>query len=214
MINREIRIYPRPNPNDQEEFLIELFFGIEGDYLDRCVARAYRDFNRTLRGVAKLESKNSRALYYGGGEIISRQLGKLKSFKVTQETFDQWHHIACQDLRNAYAKGKYKKFSFGQAQKWLNMTYKYIQVMGETRIPGYSIFYPFAHVPIDRIVLKQFKRKFSEFSPPKLSVESWSRLDDYEEYMEYQRWIRNTFSGSAPLAVEFIEWPEAMRIFG
>ena len=41
-----------------------------------------------------------------------------------------------------------------------------------------------------------------------LRFNSWSRLDSYREYMDFQHWVRQTFPSSAPLAVAFFLWQE------
>jgi hypothetical protein len=99
-----------------------------------------------------------------------------------------------------YDKRGYGRFYVGQAQKWLNMTLKYIYVMGDERVPSYDRFYGFGHVPIDNVIIGRFQ----EYKPRRLGA--WSRLNDYEEYLGYQQWIRETWPDSAPFAVEFNLW--------
>jgi hypothetical protein len=43
----------------------------------------------------------------------------------------------------------------GQAQKWLNMTFKYVYVMGEHRLPGFIHLYDLCHVPLDNILMNR-----------------------------------------------------------
>ena len=65
----------------------------------------------------------------------------------------------------------YERFNVGLAQKWINMTLKYIFVLGDRRVPGYGHLQPFCHVPLDRFVLEEaMKDGF-----PKLPFQ-WSRL--------------------------------------
>ncbi len=80
------------------------------------------------------------------------------------------------------------------------MTFKYIYVLGENRILGYRDLYQLCHVPFDNILIK----RLGKYGFPRLS-KSWSRLDDYDEYLSHQEWIRRRFS-LVPLDVEFILW--------
>jgi len=43
---------------DYEDYLVRLYFGKTTDFLECCISRAYRDFNRTLHGIAKTNEKD------------------------------------------------------------------------------------------------------------------------------------------------------------
>jgi hypothetical protein len=83
------------------------------------------------------------------------------------------------------------------------MALKYVFVFGEDRLPGYAQLFGLAHVPLDNIILDRFSR----YGRRNLTT-AWSRLS-YEEYMNIRRWVRLSFPGSAPLAVEFALWQKA-----
>jgi hypothetical protein len=171
-----------------------LYFGSNPDNLSACIERAYRDFNRTLHGVAHIVEKKP--------EVHDRASAQVRSFltglaDITDQTaFDNWHRTACAELSRIYSEAGYKDFHAGQAQKWLNMALKYILVFGEERVPGYAHVFELAHAPLDNIILDRFSR----YGLRKLTT-AWSRLS-YEEYMGVQLWLRSSFPDS-PLAVEF-----------
>ena len=48
-------------------------------------------------------------------------------------------------LADSYRRDGYSKFAVGHGQKWINMTVKYMFVMGERRIAGFSHLYDFCH---------------------------------------------------------------------
>jgi hypothetical protein len=123
---------------------------------------------------------------------------------TSQQPFDTWHRAACIRLCTTYKQHGYDGFHIGQAQKWLNMSLKYIYVFGAKRLPGYDHLYQFGHVPLDRIIVQRLQ---NDYDAPKLST-SWSQIEDYEEYLRFQQWIRDTFADSVPLAVEFHLWRE------
>lgn len=193
-----MKTYPAPTQNEYKDFLIRVYFGTGPEYLRPCIRRAYLDFCRTLHGISRIPG-----IYQHAGSAIEKSITNLKndSINTGQESFDDWHHAACNHLRTIYSDHGYEAFSIGQAQKWLNMSFKYAFTIGDKRLPGYSRFFQFCHVPLDNIIINRLK----SYNPPPLS-RSWSRLQDYEEYLHFQQWLRDTFENSIPLAVEFHMW--------
>lgn len=190
------------NRKDYEEYLIRLYFGKSDDLLAACLNRAYRDFNRTMHGFDKLKTKDQlhqKVLDYLKKSFLEMQTGCVRISK--QEEFDDWHGSICSILASYYENHGYISFSVGQAQKWINMTFKYIFTMGEDRVPGFNNLYEFCHIPLDNIILKKLS---GEYGFTGLSC-AWSRLDDYDEYLACQKWIRQTFS-EIPLDIEFKLW--------
>jgi len=186
---------------DYEDFLICLYFGQEHDYLLNCINRAYLDFNRTLHGLGDLASKN--ALYEHACSNLKQLFGDLQNGKIhvtNQIGFDSWHRAACQRLTAIYIEHGYTQLFVGQAQKWLNMTFKYIFTMGEQRLQGFGDVYQFCHVPLDNVLIEQL----TKYGFPKLPC-AWSRLNNYDKYLEYQQWIRQRFD-RVPLDIEFLLW--------
>src|ERR1035438_8867012 len=49
---RALSPFSIPTFLDHYEYLLRLYFGSDSDHLARCIARAYRDLNRTLHGIA------------------------------------------------------------------------------------------------------------------------------------------------------------------
>jgi hypothetical protein len=166
-----------------------------------CVHRAYLDLCRTLHGFrafpkATVLSRRAHA------KVQSSLLALSLNGCVDQESFDKWHRKACAGLCKLYTDQNFK-FGIGQAQKWINMAFKYLFVFGEEKIPGYAELYKFGHVPLDNWMLE----KFAAHEAQNLSS-AWSRMRDYGEYFKFQSWIRRTFSDSVPLAVEFHMYQE------
>ena len=91
-------------------------------------------------------------------------------------------------------------FHAGQAQKWVNMTLKYVFTVGEEHIPGFGPAYAFCHAPIDNIVLGELTR-YGFDCPRKV----WSQFD-YGEYFKCQEWMREKFKPTPLLSVEFLLW--------
>ena len=194
-------LYAAPTQAEQEQFVYRLYFGPDGDAFDQVVKRAYLDLSRTAHGVGSYPQAHRDAVRLLRNEIESLPGNRNTQ---TQQGFDMWHESICRRLCNAYSDAGYDKFYVGQAQKWINMTLKYIYVFGEKRIPGYLPLYHLCHVPIDNILLntKEFK-ELANFN------EAWSRIKSYSAYMSFQTAARNRFPNSALLAVEFLVWQRA-----
>lgn len=186
-----------------EEYLIRLYFGNRDDLLHACISRAYRDFNRTGHGLSRLENKG--ALYTQASDYLRQTFSDIQQDKTNvsnQEQFDRWHQATCGRLAECYINHGYNTFSIGQAQKWINMTFKYIFTMGDNRLPDFYNLYKLCHIPIDNIVLDELRK---EAGFPGLTC-AWSRLDDYGKYLSCQKWIRERFPSDAPLDIEFRMW--------
>lgn len=210
-VSPALSLFPVPTQTDQDHFLRRLYFGgaDKGSDLKKCIAKAYRDVCRTIRGIAthpfaaeiRCSAENT---LFDAIEALARNDVEIRD----QLTFDTWHKDLCDQLKESYSSGGFAKddegmFTYGHAQKWINMTLKYVFVYGEAHLPGYNSLYAFCHVPIDTIIVKQLKRYGSDF--PELTT-AWSQITDYSAYSAFQKWIRETFVGSVPLAVEFALW--------
>jgi len=195
----------KPTKQEQNDFVLHLYFGFNEDPLDSCIKRAYLDMARTLHGLAKHE--NREILTPDAAKLLKlflNDLVKIQTIK-TQDEFDSWHHMICNSLIMSYQVGGYMDFSYGQAQKWLNMTMKYIYVFGDDYFPDYTSVYNFCHMPLDNYILDALYKK----GAPKLGT-SWSTTKKVN-YLKIQNWIRDAYPEVAPLAVEFHLWNEAMK---
>ncbi len=190
-------------PQAASKHLLLYFFGAGTDYLALCIARAYRDFSRTLHGIRGQSDVSSGARQYLHASLKSLP---TELTVVDQDSFDAWHKTVCAGLVSRFRASGFDHVHVGQAQKWLNMALKYAFIFGESSLPGYSKFFGLCHVPIDNIILKS--KPFAE--APAFSS-AWSRIDDYGQYLKFQHWVRAQFPGQSPLAVEFVAWAAAQH---
>lgn len=65
----------RPSGSDNYEYLLRVYFGSKGDYLARCIDRAYLDFCRTLDGIQKFNKTEKKA---GREPLIDQASAYLK----------------------------------------------------------------------------------------------------------------------------------------
>ncbi len=169
-----------------ENFLWYSYFGITKDSastnqnraLQKCIDRAYRDFNRTLnfcystKEIALANEKKpyerteyeSKAAAFpekksdwkkGTVEILTESIDTILHDTSKAYTYSCWHKKVCDDLVKLSIKSHAfadNGFTYGHAQKWVNMTMKYILLMGlwDTELAHIK---PYLHIPIDNYIL-------------------------------------------------------------
>lgn len=136
-------------------------YGLGQSEIELVGMRAYRDLNRTLRykegtDVPCQFGKSPRwhfASRISMDELAVGVYGLLQC--KTMEEFDYAHRRCCSQILDVANGPEYdmllkEKLTFGQVQKWLNMTMKYLLLLGYVpeNIQG------FLHVPIDDYILE------------------------------------------------------------
>ena len=174
-----------------KKFLVCCYFGQSEDLIKAAVDRAYVDmashtlqyneFKKDENGI-----KEKWCCRFNASQIISEG---LKKYPMNNENFNGWHQSVIEELKNAYGE---HNLTEGQAQKWLNMTIKYIYVFvhlfGERygRLDEISGFLKDTSVddykcPVDSYVLKGAK----------VDDVSWSKLDSDKYNEKYNEIIQN-----------------------
>lgn len=156
--------------------------------------------------------------------ILSPIKTKEGEISFKNSDFDDWHKAKCEEIinfmNNSIDKSntkilKKESFTIGQAQKWVNMTLKYLWLLNA--LPT-GVKPEYLHVPIDSYIIEiayDNKNKFEnalgllEDKPPK----SWSKLPEYKKYFEIQEAIRkaiktNTTNETIPIKWESLAWIE------
>lgn len=215
---------------DREENEIEV--------IQKCARRAYRDLARTVRYAhpasepekAKADSglaafKNLQKKHIS--DVCNDMAQSIYACKEGFNKFDSWHKKKCKwiihkmnkpyDDRKKFLK---EDFTYGQAQKWLNMTLKYLWLLD--RLPK-GIKAQSLHVPIDRFILEKLKEtgKFNEKSNKITGSgesffyngKTWSAMSDIENYKTLQEEIKE-IAGEAnllPIEWESLAWLEVAK---
>ena len=189
---------------DALDFLKVIYFGAITDPYEAASFRAYRDFNRTLR-FGEMPDEVRLDLRKQVTEILRERISNIaEETHMTQESFDTWHKETCGLIRQPYVNAGIE-FSWGQAQKWLNMTIKYLYIVGSCSF--YGIF-QFCHIPIDKYVFQIAKKELG-IPIPRIA---WSHWSDYDgQYMTYQKELRSRIKGYDPLRWEFKYWLKEAR---
>lgn len=194
-------------PKDIEDFWIRVYLNPKGNLIEASADRAYRDLNRTLRGLGKEQSiekyKHIRSL------VINLSQDLISFDPMNQSSFDNLHRQKCEDLIKGFnIQYENIRMTVGQAQKWINMYLKYLFVLGESRIPSINRNYQYFHIPVDNII--------QEALVARESIErikgAWSRINDYDVYLDYQKRIRKAFKDKTPMDVEFKVFNETPSI--
>lgn len=185
---------------DHTRFVFSAYFGTQGSPRALCLKRAYLDTNRTLTGVGALPllRKEAEAQLHTCLDEVRTE----PQYSTSRNGFDIWHRATCDGLCRLYGSYDYRLFTVGHAQKWVNMTLKYIFTLGEDLLPGFGHLVDFCHAPLDNGVIT----RLCEYGFPGNSVR-WTQIQDYDEYLGYQNWIRAHFS-LIPLDAEFYLWLE------
>ncbi len=195
--------FPEPTSEELHEHLVGLFFGFK-DLLSAAILAAYGDLARTLGGISG--HPNADDLKKRAVSLLQGALPDGVASATAEETFDTWHEQTCQGLRDIYTGGHFSGFSYGHAQKWVNMLVKYSVLLEDRAVPGSRAFLPVAHMPLDSIILGVLSR---DYGLQTTTCEPWSKISDYRVYMGLQAHIRARFKPS-PLSAELRLWrPEA-----
>ena len=165
------------------------------DIIALAITKSYRDLMRTIRGFSY--NPNHDAIIRNARQTLYASITKILSDEInTQTEFDDLHKIACYDLISSF-EGQI--FTVGQAQKWINMTFKYLHLLDYSEVEK---IYEYCHIPIDSYILN-----ITNYTMNK----AWSKLNDYYEYLEFQNWFRDKYPNDIPLDKEFYLWLEASK---
>ena len=177
-------------------------FGTEKNNEKATAKRAYRDMCRTIRfekGVSQTVKDDCRTRVI---ELIETEIKTCNSID-TIEKYDKFHDSLCLRIIDCYNNQTIAEITYGQAQKWVNMTMKYLCVLYEGQCDWLNKIYSFLHIPIDSIILDKAKKEF----PNDFSVNNtpWSQLSR-EEYITIQNKLRAVIKDVALIDWEFKAW--------
>lgn len=207
------------------DFLMYSVFGIvdkedeqDNDDKNKCARRAYRDLARTLRykyssselkhakedpNVDKFKKDRNSWVK----EICEELIKSIKEFPEGGD-FNQWHNKKCGELiKKAVGKDLFKEgysFTWGHAQKWLNMTLKYLWLM---KLLPPEILPEYLHVPIDSYILDALKdeplfKNKNLIKASKYNEQVWSAMSE-ANYYNLQSDIKKMLEGGIDSPIEW-----------
>ena len=226
------------------DFLLYSYFGCERKELEqrgkeKCAYRAYLDLARTVKyaySSTELEKAKFGSDAYAFAVvqkdrikfICSKLIESIEGYPNHSGGFDTWHESKCAqiiDQMNApYGDGKKgflkARFTYGQAQKWVNMTLKYLWLLD--MLPN-GLSEAELHVPVDSFILEalketqQFNTEGNKITGSGESYyyngEAWSAISDPKNYKKLQDGIRDIAKkqGISPIQWEGPAWIEVAK---
>lgn len=161
------------------DFIICCYFGQSKHFVEGAINRAYIDMaSHTMKLFDKDEVENKWKCRQKASNCIINAIRKYHG----SASYDKWHSDLIEQIKRIYEEAD-KELTEGQAQKWLNMTIKYIYVFSvlfgkdDNRLLDAQNFLERTsvedyHIPVDSYVLKAVD-KDNIFAP-------WSQLDKYQ----------------------------------
>lgn len=220
------------------DFLLFSYFGCdckadEGTMKDSAAHRAYLDLARTVKFkysssyIDKHKIEESVKQFTMAKEdrindICESLIQSIDSYPDGSASFDDWHKKECERIiermEEPYCCEKKllkvnEKFTYGQAQKWVNMTLKYLWLLDllPKEIKEESL-----HVPIDSFILEKLGDENADGITGSGETyyykgKAWSAIDDYNDYMCLQIKIKNIAASKAPIQWEGSAWMEIAK---
>lgn len=143
---------------------------------------AYADMARHVLHITEKKDKDKRKLRDIAECLFKKQLLNIKF--DSQSTFDEWHTETCEKLIDIYRDNKcidkngQPSFTYGHAQKWLNVLFKYLYVYEYS--DEFKDFFKdktklikYLHIPIDDTILEEACKDFKLEKP----YRGWSQMN-------------------------------------
>lgn len=189
---------------------------------ESAVLQGYDDAKRTFTNIGKFwqEHNEFRKNFF---ETIAKEIQKIfREFPA--EGFDIWHEKMCDlFLQRLEAEG-YKTATYGQAQKVINMAFKYLYCLDGAEASN-KVF-DLCHMPLDSFTLTWYKRydlyQKEDGEQAKLNEQiKWSNMKK-ETYLAVTKVMKTRLEEGQclylkgkcyslpkkPLYAEFVVWPE------
>lgn len=196
-----------------------------GMSLEEAFRYAYLDVSRApLRGIAKFVDSPSEVRDQCIAEKILPFCKDRLLSSQCESGFDRAHQELSAIIKAFYTEKGYGDFTVGKTQKWINMALKYACIYDTEDAEVLQHVFHFCHVPIDRYVANPLVNElgvalpeYDGFVMPKRVPfdaakcnYTWSRFDNYSDYLACQSSIREVLRHNSPeqcaLAWEFVWW--------
>lgn len=215
--------------------LLQAYFGLsdcdlndEETLIAKCCDRAYKDMCRTLRfNKVEGDSINKDDWKKRVSDVVIEAIGNIDPDSVA---FDDYHETTCENMMEVSCEGVFgegEKLHYGQAQKWFNMTCKYLYLLNY-RGDKLNKISESLHAPIDNYIIQiattnnttapdcRFALGIDTSDTPSVA---WSRWDS-TEYKCFQKklrerldvWNEENSSNLSLIEWECYAWMEQARI--
>lgn len=147
-------------------FLCNVYFTTGENDFEKASFRAYLDFCRTIKFKDDYKGDKKEKEKEDIKKAVSRLIENfVKTIEHTPDVFDNIddkndniinsHKKLCRMIINKFSEfTQPNTFTYGHAQKWVNMTLKYLYVLDKCKERStYDAIVSYFHVPIDNIIL-------------------------------------------------------------
>lgn len=118
--------------------------------------------------------------------VLIDALLKVYSKKtITEQQFIDWETTLAKNIREIYHKNEIKLYTYGNAQKWINIAIKYL--FSSDHIDHNHNLFEVCFLPIDRIIQD---KAYKVLGVKKLPV-AWSKCDNWQDILDYEKNIKN-----------------------
>lgn len=185
-------------------FLLYSYFEItleseEDELLEAAVRRAYRDASSRVLSIGDNDKENDAKETATG--IIITKIGNLPT-----EDYNAWFYGLCTQLQGKFGDSS---FHFGHAQKWVNMTMKYLYIIKNIFSQyGKKVFLQLTddlerqlHIPVDSYIMWAATRKKEQTTPFGLGIKLPSskkigekvELSSYSSAKAWSKWEQSDY---------------------
>lgn len=211
--------------------------------LESVIKRAYRDASSHVLSVEKGDPRTNDSVDKNPDSIIAASVNNLTQKQA--KDYDEWHCNLCKCLIDSYIgcsynrdkQGNHLNFRFGIAQKWVNMTMKYMDLLCDLCIVcglQNSKFYQAYgemvnsckesfHAPVDRYIINAAwkypkvylplkvdnEKRNNEYANPSDYVMAWSKWE-CRDYCQFQRSLREVVRNNHQ---KVLSWEKDVWIF-
>ncbi len=204
---------------------------------DNAIYQAYLDAARTFKWINKAlneEEDSVKRLLESIPKSKTQSINQLLSNyfnnkqPADESEFDKTHSELCDFVISLFEEINYKDIKYGQAQKIVNMAFKYLYCFDDAP----EEYFTYCHMPFDFFTLEWIYRNIlsKDKTCKKGKIASWSKLEKTENdeykgadgklYYSYDFYVKKVreyladtskkfkYNGWTPLQLEFKIWPE------
>lgn len=154
------------------------------------------------RGLKLENGQSTKAPRQEVKKYLSEEIiGILHKEDFTFEDYNNWAEKVCEKIRKSYRDHGITDYTYGNAQKLLSMTIKY--VLSADNIDCTLHIFEIAYIPIDGVIMKIAKKELNVKPMPN----AWSKTDNFADISTYEDRLRNAMPvGYCPLMWECENW--------
>lgn len=173
---------------------------IRGKEIKNSIEKAHSDMSRRAAGHKEQIKMTSVCL-------LEKHFVECPPYSVSsQDEFDKWHEETCNKYCNGMNNsGSAFNFTYGRAQKVLNMTFKYLYCTDAYKAKIEPIA-PYLHMTLDGYTLRWYKNVVVDYLNNKCfeniksnAISEWSKINNNEHersYINIQKDIRKYLADS------------------